>query len=280
MPLPAELLIIDAQNDFCDLPPSHRPLNPLTGQALEPALPVPGAHADLQRLARFIRAAGPGLAGITATLDSHHRVDIAHPTFWVRGDGEAVAPFTQITAAQVRSGDYLPRDAQALPRALDYLDTLEELDRYKLMVWPVHCEIGTWGHNLHADVQAACAAWEERTLQPVRYEAKGANPWTEHYSALQAEVPDPQDPETGLNEPLLRHLDREGTLLIAGQASSHCVRATTEHLVQHMRRRRPEDVVLLSDCMSPVAGFEAQQQAFFDAMRALGVRVAASSEWL
>ncbi|WP_029000869.1 isochorismatase family protein [Azohydromonas australica] len=280
MPLPAELLIIDAQNDFCDLPPSHRPLDPLTGQALEPALPVPGAHADLQRLAGFIRAAGAGLTGITATLDSHHRVDIAHPTFWVHGDGEAVAPFTEITAAQVRSGAYRPRDAQVLPRALAYLDELEARGRYKLMVWPVHCEIGTWGHNLHADVQAACAAWEERTLQAVRYAIKGTNPWTEHYSALQAEVPDPQDPETGLNEPLLRHLDRDGALLIAGQASSHCVRATTEHLVQHMSRRRPEDIVLLSDCMSPVNGFAAQQQAFFDAMRARGVQVARSTELL
>ncbi len=280
MLLPAELLIVDAQNDFCDLPPSLRPLDPPTGQAMQPALPVPGAHADLQRLARFIRAAGPRLTGITATLDSHHRVDIAHPTFWVRGDGEAVAPFTEITAAEVRNGTCLPRAAQALPRVLTYLDALEALGRYKLMVWPVHCEIGTWGHNLHADVQAACAAWEERTLQAVRYAIKGTNPWTEHYSALQAEVPDPQDPDTGLNEPLLRHLDRDGTLVIAGQASSHCVRATTEHLVQHMHRRRPQDIVLLSDCMSPVAGFEAQQQEFFDAMRARGLQVARSDELL
>ena len=280
MSLPAELLIIDAQNDFCDLPPSHRPLDPLSDRVLQPALPVPGAHADLQRLAGFIRDAGPGLTGITVTLDSHHRVDIAHPTFWMKAGGKAVSPFTLITAAEVRGGTFRPRDPQALPRALAYLDELEARGRYTLMVWPVHCEIGTWGHNLHADVQAACAVWEERTLQPVHYALKGTNPWTEHYSALQAEVPDPQDPETGLNEPLLRHLDRDGTLLIAGQASSHCVRATTEHLVQHMSRRRPESIALLSDCMSPVAGFEAQQQTFFDAMRARGVRIARSTELL
>jgi hypothetical protein len=140
----------------------------------------------------------------TAMLDSHHRVDIAHSTFWVRGDGETVSPFTAITAAEVRSDAYRPREAQALPRA---------------------------------------------------------------------GLP-------GLNKPLLRHLDREGTRLIAGQASSHCVRATTEHLVEHMSRRRPQDIVLLSDCMSPVAGFEVQQQEFFDAMRARGVRVARAAELL
>jgi len=38
--------------------------------------------------------------------------------------------------------------------------------------------------------------------------------------------------------------------------------------------------VLLTDCMSPVAGFEAQHQAFLDAMRARGVRLATSNEAL
>ena len=31
----------------------------------------------------------------------------------------------------------------------------------------------------------------------------GANPWTEHYSAVQADVPDPQDPATQLNRALV-----------------------------------------------------------------------------
>ena len=36
-----QLLIIDPQNDFCDLPPAHCPVDPGTGQRLAPALPVP-----------------------------------------------------------------------------------------------------------------------------------------------------------------------------------------------------------------------------------------------
>jgi nicotinamidase-related amidase len=51
-----QLLVIDPQNDFCDLPQAYRPVDPLTGQPVAPALPVPGAHADMQRLASFIRA--------------------------------------------------------------------------------------------------------------------------------------------------------------------------------------------------------------------------------
>jgi nicotinamidase-related amidase len=276
----AQFLIIDPQNDFCDVPPAYRPVDPLTGAAVAPALPVAGAHADMLRTAQFISSAGARLDDIVVTLDSHHQVDIAHPTFWRRADAGDVSPFTQITAAQVRAGEFLPRDPSALPRALAYLDALESRGRYTLMVWPVHCEIGTWGHGVHADVRDAYGRWERMRLRNVRKVAKGENPWTEHYSAIQAEVPDPEDEHTQLNAPLLAALDRAGLLLVAGEASSHCVRATTEHIVAHLPGGRPERIVLLTDCMSPVAGFEAQHQAFLDDMRARGVRLATSTEAL
>jgi nicotinamidase/pyrazinamidase len=147
-----QLLIIDPQNDFCDLPASWRPGDPATGAAMAPALPVAGAHADMLRLAEVIHRGANGLSSIAVTLDSHHRFDIAHPTFWKTGSGGDVMPFTPITAAQVREGAFVPRNASALPRALAYLDELERRGRYTLMVWPVHWEIGIWGHNVHTDV--------------------------------------------------------------------------------------------------------------------------------
>ena len=275
-----QLLIIDPQNDFCDVPAGYRPPDPLTGATVAPALPVAGAHADMQRTAALIRAAGARLDEITITLDSHHHVDIAHPTFWQNAQGDAVTPFTTITAAQVRAGEFQPRDPAALPRTLASLDELEFRGRYTLMVWPVHCEIGTWGHGVHADVRAAYNQWEETHLRGVRKITKGENPWTEHYSAIQAEVPDADDPHTEMNTALLAELDRAATLFIAGEASSHCVRATTEHIVANLPGGRPERVVLLTDCMSPVAGFEAQHAAFLADMRARGVRLMTSGEAL
>ena len=266
------LLIIDPQNDFCDLPEARRP----AGSA--PSLPVQGADADMQRLAALIAATAPSIDAITVTLDSHHRLDIAHPTFWQRGNGADALPFTEITAKQVRDGEFKPRDAASLPRALAYLDALETRGRYTLMVWPVHCEMGTWGHEMHADVAAACRAWETqrgRTAQSVR---KGENPWTEHYSAVLAEVPDADDPRTQLNEALIADLDRADRILIAGEASSHCVRATTEHIVARLPGGRPQRIALVSDCMSPVGGFAAQHEAFFAQMRALGVELITSAE--
>jgi nicotinamidase/pyrazinamidase len=274
----AQLLIIDPQNDFCDLPPAWRPTDPLTGAFVGPALPVVGAHADMQRTAALIRAAGPALTDITITLDSHHHIDIAHPTFWRQGHGAAVSPFTTITVAQVRAGEFQPRDPAALPRTLAYLDELESRGRYTLMVWPVHCEIGTWGHAVHADVRAAYNQWEEAQLRCVRKVTKGENPWTEHYSAIQAEVPDAADDHTRMNMALLADLDHADLLLIAGEASSHCVRATSEHIVANLPGGRPQRVVLLTDCMSPVGGFEAQHVEFLDEMRAKGVRLMNSGQ--
>ena len=277
------LLIIDPQNDFCDLPPSHCPPDPTAANPaarLAPALPVAGAHCDLLRLAALIRAGGAGLDEITVSLDSHQRLDIAHPTFWQADGGAPVAAFTPITAAQVRAGQFQPRDASALPRALAYLNELQRRGRYTLMVWPVHCEIGSWGHNVHTDLRAAYNAWEQERQRNVQFVNKGSNPWTEHYSAVQAEVPDPADADTQMNRALVDQLARADQVLIAGQASSHCVRATTEDLLDQWPAERAAHTLLLTDCMSPVAGFEAQQAGFFAAMRARGVRLATSLEVL
>jgi nicotinamidase/pyrazinamidase len=282
------LLIIDPQNDFCDLPPGYCTTDPLTGLQTQPALPVVGAHDDMLRLASFIRVASEKITDITLTLDSHHRVDIAHPTFWQKceggADGSAVAPFTQITAAQVRAGQYAPHQAAVLPRTLAYLDELEARGRYTLIVWPVHCEIGSWGHNIHADVRAACNAWEDTHWKQANKINKGSNPWTEHYSAVMAEVPDAQDAGTQINANLLAALAPADTLLIAGEASSHCVKATTEHLVDHLplhpSRNPSQRIVLLTDCMSPVGGFEAMQASFFEAVHGRGVELRTSTEVL
>lgn len=265
-PRNVQLLIIDPQNDFMDVQGA--------------ALPVTGASADMQRLAAFIDQARGAIAGITVTLDSHHSVGIERPALWRTGAGEPVAPFTQIGAADVRAGRYLPRLPEALPRVLDYLDALEAGGRYRLMVWPVHCETGTWGHNVETSVRQAYNRWEEATLRPVRKVFKGMNAWTENYSALQAEVPDPQDPDTRMNTRLIASLDAADLVVIAGEASSHCVRATTEHLADHLPSGRVDKLVLLSDCMSPVAGFEAQAQAFLAGMRERGATVARSTDVL
>lgn len=276
------LLIIDPQNDFCDLPEGFRPPDPLAGDGarLAPALPVPGAHADLTRLAGLVRAGGTGLAEIWVTLDSHHRLDIAHPGFWRGRDGAPPAAFTEITARSVRDGEWAPVWAGGHARAVAYLEALETAGRYHHRIWPVHCEIGTWGHAVHPELNAALQAWSMRELRNLHWVCKGGHPWTEHFSAVRAEVPDPGDPATQTHVALLRALGEADRVLIAGEAGSHCVRASTEHLLEGLPATRRGRLELLVDCMSPVAGFEAEQDAFLAAMRGQGVRLLTAAEAL
>ena len=274
------LLVIDPQNDFCDLPTSYLAPSVLDSVLAAPALPVTGAHADMLRVADLVNRGGAGLSGISVTLDSHHRLDIAHPTFWFNADHGAVAAFTEITASDVRAGKYLPRNGAALPRVLAYLDSLEATGRYKLMIWPVHCEIGSWGHNVHADVRAAYNRWEEASLGIVNKVVKGTNPWTEHYSAVMAEVPDADDPATQLNQGFIDTLAKADRVYITGEAGSHCVKATTEHIAASFGPGNLSKLVLVTDCMSAVTGFDAQYKGFVSDMIARGVQTAKSADVL
>ena len=272
------LLIIDPQNDFCDLPKEYLPSSAGAGENVAPALPVPGAHADMLRLAEVINRGSAGLSGISVTLDSHHRIDVAHPTFWMDSAKGPVNPFTQITKAEVVQGKYSPRDGAALPRVMAYLDALESAGRYNLMVWPTHCEMGSWGHNVHADVRAAYNRWEESTLGIVNKISKGTNPFTEHYSAIQAEVPDAADDSTQMNYEFIDMLSDADQVYITGEAGSHCVKATTEHIVENWDQAQLGKLVLVTDCMSSVTGFDEQYQGFIRAMRERGVQIAQASD--
>lgn len=261
-----QLLIIDPQNDFMDIAGA--------------ALPVSGARQDMARLAGLIDHLGAQIDGITVTLDSHHSIGVERPGFWRAGSGGPVQPFTQIGAEDVRAGTFVPAAEKDLQRVLAYLDTLEAGCRYRLMVWPVHCELGSWGHNVVDSVRWAYNRWEASTLRPVHKVLKGMNAYTENYSALQAEVPDATDPATQMNHGLVSRLEQGDDIVIAGEASSHCVRATTEHLAEQLPSGSMGKLVLLSDCMSPVTGFEAQGKAFLLEMAARGARVLTAQQYI
>lgn len=275
------LLVIDPQNDFCDLPSSYWPVNPLhADQRIKPQLAVPGAHADMHRLAQFIRNGKHLISNITITLDSHHHVGIERPTMWVKPDGTSPEPFTQLKAEDVRSGRVFPKSSTDKKRVLNYLDKLEAAGRYTHMIWPIHCEIGTWGHNIHADVLAACNVWEVYAGKPTSKVIKGTNPYTEHYSALIAEVPDPDDPQTQLNSSLLASMQNSDVLLVAGEAGSHCVKSTLEHYLEYANEEYISRVVVLTDCMSPITGFEQDYQEFLDKLESRGATLTTAALWL
>lgn len=267
------LLIIDPQNDFCDLPADVRPQ--VGAMMTSPALPVSGGHQDMKRLADFVTRMGPCLRDITITLDSHPHVAIERTTFWKNRDGQAVAPFTLISADSVEAGDFVPASHADL--VLRQLRALERAGRYQLVVWPVHCVTGTWGHNIHADVADALADWESLSHSTPHKVLKGEHPWSEHYGAFEAEVPLADVPSTQFNMPLARRVTEDvDLLLVAGLTSSHCVAASVDQLLGALPRlplKSGFQMALLTDCMSPVGGFEVQAEQFLQRAGAAGVQL-------
>ena len=273
MPTKVRLLVIDPQVDFCD--------GPANG-----ALAVPGAWADMERLAAMIDRLGPRIDDIDVTLDSHHTIDIAHPGWWVDRQGANPRPFTLITAADVQAGVWSPRNPGWRQRSLDYVRELEANGKYTLLVWPPHCLIGSPGHAVHPGLFEALRRWEEREFGMVNFVMKGSNPFTEHYSAVAAEVPDPSDPSTMLNTGLIDTLRGSDVVLIAGEALSHCVKSTVEDIADSVGDAHVRKFVFLRDCSSPVPmvsngpDFPALGAAFVRGMQARGMSVSTSTECL
>jgi len=207
------LLLIDVQNDF------H------PGGSLA----IPTASSDAARTAAFIRTHTSTIARIVCTMDSHHKLHIAHPSFWTSGcsrDGggerqQHPAPFTIISSEDVRGRKWIPRDDLTYPigeelvddavlarsyivpsgmrsadgslditqYCIEYTRRLEEKGRFQLCIWPEHCLIGSQGHNVVPIVMDAIQEWSDATGGSVEWVHKGQNLLTEMYSALSSEVP-------------------------------------------------------------------------------------------
>ena len=261
-----EFLIIDPQNDFSDAPGA--------------ALPAPGASADAERLAQALNRLGDRIAEIHVTLDTHQLVDIAHPIFWRDADAQQPAPFTQITVADVENGIWRPFRTEHRQRALDYVRALRDNGRYTLTIWPPHCLVGTWGHGVMPVVAEALRHWEETGFTRVDYVTKGHSPWTEHYSAVQADVPDPADPCTQLNTHLIRTLEQADLVALSGQALSHCVANTVRDIADCFGQESIRKLVLIEDTSSPVPGFEELARQFLRDMKQRGMKSAKAAEFL
>lgn len=287
--LKTHLVIIDPQNDFMDIIAEAGDPVGMTlpdGTKFRSTLPVPGAWADMNRVAELIKRVGPRLDDIHVTLDSHRVIDVAHPGFWRDANGNNPPPFTMISHAQVKCGEWAPRNQSLRQRMLDYTAALEAAGKFVLMIWPEHCLIGSWGHNVVDVLRDELAAWERTNFATINFVTKGTNTFTEHYGALMAEVPDPLDPSTQLNGEFISVLQEADVIGIAGEASSHCVSTTIQQIVDNIGDQHLSKIHLITDCMSPVPqtpgapDFPAMAQAFLKSMESRGLVLTTHDKFL
>lgn len=263
------LLIIDPQIDFCD--PNG-------------ALFVQGAPDDMSRLVDFINRVSNKIRQIHVTLDSHQDFDIGHGLFWVDSNGKHPDPFTIISASDVRDGVWRTKIPSLQSRATKYVETLESNGRYDLMIWPYHCLIGSTGHQVYPALHEQLRKWSRDNVKTVNYVSKGSNPFTEHYSAVAADVPDPSDPSTHINQRLIDVLQSADNVLIAGEASSHCVLNTVKDIADNFGDDNVKKLIWLSDATSPVihpvVDFPKIANDFVNEMAQRGMRISTTVDWM
>ena len=247
------LIIIDAQFDFC---------NP------KGTLFVPGAEKDVQRIAQLIALEGDRIDEIFVTLDTHRAIDIAHPLFWEDPNGNTVAPFTLITANAVGAGKWIPRYHKEY--VLEYLKKLEEGGEFKHFIWPEHCLIGSPGAALDETIIEAVLSWTHRTGTDYRAISKGINPLSEHFGIFKAQVPVAGAPETELDQAFLDELDSFDSILISGEARSHCVATSVNQILKYAPNLVPK-ITVLTDCMSDVTNWGHLADPIFEQAKEQGM---------
>lgn len=263
------LISIDCQNDFCIA----------SGPGGEKgSLVVAGAEADMNRLAAFINKNKKRLEQIHCTLDSHQLVHIANPPFWVNSKGEHPNPFTLITDDDVRNGVWRAYNPKWQGRAISYVETLKKNGRYVLCIWPPHCLIGTWGHSIVPCVAKALYEWEA-DFNRINFIAKGSNLFTEHYSAVQADVPDDDDSSTKLNTSFIDTLQEADEIVITGEALSHCVASSITDVANQFGVDQIQKFTLLEDTTSNVTGFDKLGQDFVKEMVKKGMKITNTKDW-
>lgn len=257
------LIVIDAQNDFHDIPNA--------------ALPVTGAVKDTERIAEFIKNQNPKT--IFSSLDSHYSLDIAHAAWWENADGSKINVFTPISADDIRNGKYIARIDPK--RSLKYVEDLEANGEFGHFIWPDHCLMGSEGQALHPTYFKAITAWMNKNLRWVNFINKGVNPFTEHFGIFRANVPVMDDPSTDINQGIFTTLSNHDEIYLAGQARSHCVANSLKQMLQ-IAPQLGSKIIVLEDCMSNVPGLPTD---FYDMVDGIytdavskGVRVARSTD--
>jgi nicotinamidase-related amidase len=283
------LVLVDVQNTFC-VPEFELFVRGRSGR---------GAVDDNRRLCEFLYRNVDAVTEIFPTLDTHQATQIFHALWLVDAEGNPPTPYTVVSVDDVERGRWRfnPNAGRTLGIGADegqrhllhYVRRLAEGGKYELTIWPYHAMLGGIGHALVASVEEAVFFHTVARQSQPSFQVKGSNPRTEHYSVIGPEVAHDADGNViePRNEALVEQLLAFDTVVIAGQAKSHCVAWTIDDLLEGTRedRRLAEKVYLLEDCSSPVvvpgvADYTDDADAAFARFAAAGMHVVRSTDSL
>lgn len=251
------LILIDVQNTFCT-PDFELYVGGRSGT---------GAVDDCKRMCEFIYRNLGIITNITATLDTHHPIQVFHSLFLIDENGNHPDPFTLVSHDDIKNGKWKFNTAVAQSLGIGpeygqhllehYTAELKKREKFDLTVWPYHAMLGGIGHALVSGIEEAVFFHSvSRNAQP-DFIIKGRHPLTEHYSALGPEIKTDHNGKTLVekDETIIRKVEEYDAVIFAGEAKSHCVAWTIDDLMQELKQRDPSllrKIYLLEDCTSPV----------------------------
>jgi len=240
------------------------------------SLSVPGAITDTRRLIEFIYVNTGQITRINATLDSHVPTMIFFPSWWINPDTQvAPPPLTVITSQDIVSKFWIPLFEPDW--SYFYVQEVEKQNK-NLIIWPYHTLQGTAGHLLSPALSEAISFHSSaRKTNPV-YIRKGTTPQTENYGVFAPEVDYQVTPRISkTNISLLNDIFSFDRIVIAGQASSHCVLETLKQAAVLFPPQVFSRITLLTDCTSPVQhpdiDFEKITAIELEKLQALGLKL-------
>lgn len=289
----ASVTLIDGQNSFMadqQGKPLKYSIHNVSGRRLgwyQATLGVPGAVEAMQRFADMVDRCADDIDDIDATFDTHLLAHISHGCMWQGRDGNDPPDFTEIKSSDIRSGVWTCRSPELNTWALYYTEKLEQVGKYTHRIWPVHCELGSWGHNLHHAPMNAFRRWQELKQKQICCIEKGMPMRVECFSGVEPEVEDPLDSRTKPDMRLIRTIERtSGPSAIGGVAGSHCFRSTVLSFVKYLDPKHFKRIHLLTDCIPPIPkigdgpDYPAITQNFLRDMKSLGMNLTKSTEFL
>jgi nicotinamidase-related amidase len=279
------LLAVDVQNTFC-IPDFELFVAGRSGT---------GAVDDNRRLCEFVYRNLGTITQIFPSLDTHHAMQVFHAIWLVDEHGDHPAPYTLVSAEDVKAGRWRMNTAAAEALGIDvdyaerhlahYTRRLAEGGKYNLTIWPYHAMLGSIGYALVSAVEEAVFFHGIARHSQPDFQVKGNNPLTEHYSMLGPEVTEGPDGDRlgGKNTELIEKLLTFDVVVVAGQAKSHCMAWTIDDLLEEEAAggRLAERTYLLEDCTSPVVvpgvvDYTDDADAAFERYQAAGMHVVRS----
>lgn len=240
-------IAIDFQRDFME------------GGALE----VKGATQDVKNATIFLYNNMEKISKIICSLDTHMPYQIFHSCWWQDNEGKNPEPYTIISYDDVKSKKWRP--VKESFKTEEYMKHLEKDAKKKLCIWPYHCIQGTKGANLEGEFSKLVHFHSTARDVVNLMIPKGMEPSSEMYGIIEPEY----STTDFKNVIVLNFIEIYDEIYVAGEAASHCVLESLKQIAKHFDGRTAitKKIVVLTDCMSCIPGYEEETKKEFEALR-------------